>query len=191
MTVLGLIRHGTTDWNVAGRLQGQHDIPLNEAGKWQASELGKRLRTERWDAIATSDLLRAKETAERIAEIAGLGDVRAERRLRERTHGRLDGTTVAERIARWGDNWKELDHGVESDEALYERGFACLEELAAEYEGKRLLVVTHGAFIGVMLKRMLDRMPEGMIRNSSLSVIERRGTTWSCPLFNCTLHLDL
>ncbi|TNJ63583.1 histidine phosphatase family protein [Paenibacillus hemerocallicola] len=189
MTTLGFIRHGTTDWNVSGRLQGQNDIPLNEAGRWQARELGKRLKREQWDAIVSSDLMRAKETADIIAEIAGIGPVRAERRLRERTHGRLDGTTVEERIATWGAEWKTLEHGVESDELLYERGIACLEELSAEYEGKRVLVVTHGAFIGVLLNGMLTRMPDGSIQNTSLSVLKKNADGWECALFNCTAHL--
>lgn len=190
MTVLGLIRHGTTDWNVSGRLQGQNDIPLNEAGRWQARQLAERIRRERWDAIASSDLARAKETADIIAAVAGIGPVIADPRLRERTHGRLDGTTLEERIATWGPDWRTMDHGVESDESLYARGIACLEELAERFAGKRLLVVTHGAFIGTLLKGMLERMPEGSLQNTSLSIVERTSDKWICTLFNCTSHLQ-
>lgn len=190
MTTLGFIRHGTTDWNISGRLQGQNDIPLNDAGKWQARMLGSRLMKERWDAVVSSDLIRAKETADIIAAIAGFGPVRAERRLRERTHGRLDGTTLEERIAEWGEQWKSLDHGVESDERLFERGIACLTELSAEYEGKKVLVVTHGAFIAVMLQGMLADMPEGSIQNTSLTIVDKRAGSWECGLFNCTAHLQ-
>jgi len=120
MTTFGLIRHGMTDWNKTGRLQGQNDVALNEEGRWQAKALALRLaREKKWDAIVSSDLSRAVETAEIIAEYTGLGPVRLESRLRERTHGRLDGTTLEERIARWGPNWHELDHGVESDERMF------------------------------------------------------------------------
>lgn len=189
MATIGFVRHGTTDWNVSGRLQGQNDIPLNEAGRWQARELGRRLERDGWEAIVASDLIRAKETADIIADTIGIGPVRAETRLRERTHGRLDGTTVEERIAAWGEQWKTLDHGIESDERLFARGIACIEELSEEFAGKRLLVVTHGAFIAVLLQGMLAEMPEGLIRNSSLTVVEKRSTAWECRLFNCTAHL--
>ncbi|PYI54904.1 histidine phosphatase family protein [Paenibacillus flagellatus] len=190
MTTIGLIRHGTTDWNVTGRLQGQNDIPLNEAGRWQAVRLAERLRRERWDAIASSDLARARETADIVAEAAGIGPVRLEAGLRERTHGRLDGTTLEERIAAWGPDWKELDHGVESDELLFARGYACIEKLLREFEGRRLLVVSHGAFIGVVMERLLGpRMPDGLLRNTSVSILERTNDGWLCPLYNCTSHL--
>ncbi|MEF3301783.1 histidine phosphatase family protein [Paenibacillus sp. GYB003] len=189
-TTFGLVRHGTTDWNLAGRLQGQNDIPLNEAGRWQARAIGERIRKERWDAVVSSDLSRAKETAELIADIAGIGPVRCDRRLRERTHGRLDGTTLEDRIAAWGADWRLLDHGVETDERMYARGIECIEQLARDYAGKRVLVVTHGAFIGVLLNRMLERMPEGSLQNTSLTIVERTADGgWTCPLFNCTSHI--
>lgn len=189
MTTIGLIRHGTTDWNMAGRLQGVHDIPLNEAGRRQARLLGERLKGENWDIVVSSDLTRAKETADIVAEIAGISEVRTDRRLRERTHGRLDGTTLEERIAAWGPNWQRLDHGVESDELLFARGIACIEELAGQFAGKRLLVVSHGAFIGVLLHGMLDEMPQGSLQNTSISVVQRSREGWTCTLFNCTAHI--
>ncbi|MEF3308222.1 histidine phosphatase family protein [Paenibacillus sp. GYB004] len=189
MTTFGFIRHGTTDWNMEGRLQGQNNIPLNEAGRFQALLLGERLRDERWDLIVSSDLLRASETAGIIAAMTGAGPVRLEARLRERTHGRLDGTTLEERIACWGEGWKQLDHGVESNEALFARGSACLAELESEYAGKRILIVSHGAFIAVLIEGLLKHMPEGSLRNTSISVLEKAESSWTCPLFNSTTHL--
>ena len=191
MTTFGLIRHGMTDWNKTGRLQGQHDVALNEEGRWQAKALALRLaREKKWDAIVSSDLSRAVETAQIIAEYTGLGPVRLESRLRERTHGRLEGTTLEERIARWGPNWNELDHGVESDEQMFARGYACLRELSEQYPGQNVLVVTHGAFIVVMLKNLLKQMPEGWLQNASLSIIRQQGDGWECDLYNCTEHLS-
>jgi len=189
LTTFGFIRHGTTDWNLEGRLQGQNNIPLNEAGRFQARLLGERLRDERWDLIVSSDLLRASETAGIIATITGAGPVRLEARLRERTHGRLDGTTLEERLACWGEGWKQLEHGVESNVALFARGSACLEELESEYAGKRILIVSHGAFIAVLIEGLLTFMPEGSLRNTSISVLEKAESGWTCPLFNCTSHL--
>lgn len=189
MITLGLVRHGTTDWNATGRLQGQNDIPLNETGKRQAMLLGSRLKLESWDMLVSSDLSRARMTAELIAKQIGISSVATDPRLRERTHGRLDGTTLEERIAKWGPEWKTMDHGVESDEMLFDRGMASFSELAGEHMGKRILVVTHGAFIGVLLNRMLRSMPEGSLQNTSLSIVEQTAGGWECRLFNCTAHL--
>lgn len=191
MTTFGLIRHGMTDWNAAGRLQGQQNIPLNETGRGQASTLGERLKQERWDLIVSSDLSRAKETADIIAGIAGIGPVLADRRLRERTWGRLDGTTLEEREAAYGADWEKLDHGIETSGQMLKRGIECLEELHAAYPGKRVLVVTHGAFIAVLLEGVLDVMPEGSLHNTSVSIIQRSADGWTCPLFNCTAHMEV
>lgn len=188
----GLIRHGSTDWNASGRLQGQNDIELNEEGRRQAARLAKRLKGEAWDAIVSSDLRRAYETAAIIADELGLARIRTDVRLRERTHGRLDGTTLEERIARWGDGWKALDHGVESDAALFARGKRCLDELAEEYgeRGANVLVVSHGAFIGTLLNGTLNEMPPGLLTNTALSIVHvEPDGKWRCSLYNCTEHL--
>jgi probable phosphoglycerate mutase len=186
---LGFIRHGATDWNQSGRLQGQNDIELNENGRRQAAALAKRLKNEDWELIVSSDLKRAKETAEIVAAELGISEIRLDRRLRERTHGRLDGTTLEERIAAWGEHWKLLDHGVETDEQLFARGKACIDDLAAEYEGRNVLVVSHGAFIGTMLKGLLDEMPPGLLQNTALSIVRKHPDKWECILYNCTSHL--
>src|SRR5690606_174542 len=104
MTVLGLIRHGLTDWNKAGKMQGQTDIPLNEEGKRQARALAVYLQQERWrwDRISSSDLQRASATARIISDVLGLGDVHLDPLLRERGFGLAEGMTVAERQAKYG-----------------------------------------------------------------------------------------
>ena len=66
---LFLTRHGQTDWNIAGRYQGQSDTPLNETGLRQAAQIAKRLSKETIHAIYTSDLSRAANTAQSIADI--------------------------------------------------------------------------------------------------------------------------
>ncbi|WP_127588360.1 histidine phosphatase family protein [Paenibacillus koleovorans] len=186
----GLIRHGSTDWNMLGRLQGQNDIQLNEEGRRQARLLGRHLRTEGWEVLVSSDLKRAHETALIVAEELGIREVIVDTRLRERTHGRLDGTTLEERIALFGEHWKSLDHGVESDERLFARSAACLTELAEQYGKTKLLLVSHGATLGVLLEGLLEQMPSGLLGNTAFSRLSKDDTgQWICPLYNCTAHL--
>lgn len=186
----GFIRHGSTDWNASGRLQGQNDIELNEEGRRQAGLLAKRLKHEGWTVIVSSDLKRAFETAVILASELGIKEIRMDSRLRERTHGRLDGTTLEERITRWGEQWKTLDHGVETDEELFARGKLSLNELMAEYAHDKVLVVSHGAFIGTMLNGLLDEMPPGLLQNTGLSIVHYDSNKWRCEKYNCTEHLQ-
>jgi probable phosphoglycerate mutase len=186
----GFVRHGSTDWNASGRLQGQTDIELNPTGREQARRLAKRLKGEGWEAVVSSDLKRAYETASIIAAEIAIPAVHIDARLRERTHGRLDGTTMAERIAKWGEGWKELDHGAESDEQLFARGKLSLDELESLYGASKILIVSHGAFIGTMLNGLLDEMPPGLLQNTALSILRRETDKWNCTLYNCTAHLQ-
>ena len=94
-----------TDWNTERKTQGQSDIPLNEEGRQQARALALRLGTEQWDLIFSSDLSRAKETADIVAGTLGLS-VQTDHRLREMHKGETEGTTLEERINRWGNQWK-------------------------------------------------------------------------------------
>lgn len=189
---LGFIRHGSTDWNASGRLQGQNDIELNDEGRRQAALLAGRLKDAGWEVIVSSDLKRAFETAVIIASELGIKEIRMDSRLRERTHGQLDGTTLKERISRWGEQWNTLDHGVESDERLFARGKLSLDELAAAYRYSKVLVVSHGAFIGTMLNGLLDEMPPGLLQNTALSILHLKSDNkWRCALYNCTQHLQL
>ncbi len=95
MARIYFIRHGETDWNVELRMQGHVDRPLNANGRVQAELLGRRFRPERVAAIYSSDLLRARQTAEPLARALGLG-VRHEPALRERNFGRCEGMTIGE-----------------------------------------------------------------------------------------------
>ena len=94
------IRHGETAWNVATRIQGQLDIPLNETGRWQANRMAQALADEPIRAIYASDLLRARETALALAEATGL-PLLSEEGLREREFGLFEGKTFAEIAALW------------------------------------------------------------------------------------------
>src|SRR5213078_2372373 len=96
MTTLLLVRHGETDWNAAGRLQGHTDRPLSDYGREQARRLADELSSEGVDAIYTSDLARARETAEIVAERLHLPVV-LDPDLREKNWGTWEGLTSVER----------------------------------------------------------------------------------------------
>src|SRR4051794_22337782 len=108
MTVVGLIRHGVTDWNRERRIQGHTNIPLNADGRKQAELLANRMVDEEWDVIYASDLGRAQETAACIGHVKQL-EVQTDPRLREMYCGEIEGTTQEERVAKWGEDWSTLD----------------------------------------------------------------------------------
>lgn len=188
---LGLIRHGTTEWNLLGKMQGHIDIPLAEVGRMQARMLGRRLAAEKtWDGIITSDLQRAKETALIISEETGIPVTGTDQRLRERSFGQLEGTTTEERIASWGEGWRELDLGLESDKSLLSRWDQFYEQTLSEHHGKRLLVVSHGGYIAPVLERLMGKEIKEHLSNTSLSIIRSAPSGWEFPLINCTMHLE-
>ena len=152
MTELLLVRHGETDWNREGRWQGHADPPLNDAGRAQARALGKTLANERVDAIYTSDLRRAAETAEILGAALGR-PVTSDPDLREIDVGSWSGLTrdeVAERYPDWD------AHDGESRDALQARVVGAVRRIARRHPGGRVLIVTHGGSI-----RSLERHVNG------------------------------
>ena len=152
MTELLLVRHGETDWNRERRFQGHADPPLNEAGREQARELADRLSGEDIAAVYTSDLLRARETAEILAAALD-AEIVALRELREIDVGSWQGLTWPEieehhpdGAARWHQNGHGWDSG-ETYEQLGKRIVAALREIASNHPGQRVLVVGHGGTV--------------------------------------------
>jgi broad specificity phosphatase PhoE len=152
VTTILLARHGESDWNRAKRWQGHADRPLTDQGREQARELADRLADTELDAVYSSDLQRAHETAEIVAEAQGL-EVTALRDLREVDVGSWSGLTRSEAeqrfpeaYARWlagGEGW---DDG-ETYEQLSERVIRAIREIATAHPGERVLVVAHGGTI--------------------------------------------
>lgn len=191
MTTIGLIRHGITEWNLLGKSQGISDIPLNSLGKQQAVALANRLVLEdKWDVIVTSDLSRAIETGKIIATALNLSTNIVDSRIQEINCGHLEGTTEEERVKKWGNNWRELDLGMEQFGDVSQRGYECLTELANTYRGKRVLVVSHGALIGLTLQKLLpEQFPKTHLDNTSITILHSKKSVWTCSLYNCTKHL--
>ena len=155
-TTILLVRHGETEWNAAGRIQGQTNSSLNDRGRAQANELADRLDGEAITAVYSSDLDRARETAEILAARLDLPVV-LDPALRERDFGSWEGKTVDELEEQWPGawaRWREGNEGegdVEDHLALAERVRDAIRRLAAAHPGERILVVAHGGAIRVIL----------------------------------------
>jgi 2,3-bisphosphoglycerate-dependent phosphoglycerate mutase len=194
--LIGLIRHGQTEWNALGRIQGQTDIPLSEEGRRQAEALANRLvhEEQKWDAVISSSLQRAHETARIIANALALPLLAPDERLNERYFGEVEGTTVEERLGRWGENWRQADAGQESDAAVRARGMSFIQEWRTGRPETRLLVVSHGSFLAQLLQEMCGQLDDGHLVNMSFSILayEERtgGGIWKPLLHNCSLHLQ-
>jgi broad specificity phosphatase PhoE len=150
VTTIFLARHGETDWNAEGRVQGHTDRPLNDAGRAQARALADELAEVHVDAVYSSDLARALDTARPVAAARGLA-VEPVAELRERDFGTWEGlldTEILERFPEartgaWGD--------AETREQLAERVLAALRRIAEQHPGGQVLVVSHGGPLRAIL----------------------------------------
>jgi len=174
-TILGLLRHGQTDWNIDLRLQGSTDIPLNETGRNQARLAASVLNREDWDVIIASPLSRAKDTADIVALEFGMNVVVVPE-LIERSFGVAEGLDHAA----WRKLYESHQHieGLESLEDLRARTVQLLDLIANEYSGQRVLAVSHGAFIRKVLT---------IVTNSELP---REGERLSNASLNKFMHAD-
>ena len=180
MTELLLVRHGETDWNRDRRFQGHADPPLNDKGREQANALAQELAAEGIELVYTSDLARARETAEIVGARLG-ANVLLLRELREIDVGEWQGLTWPEIERRYPEgvrSWHERGHGWESGETydeLGERVVAALRCIAAEHPEQRVLVVGHGGTI-----RATRAFMEGVSVAESRS---RRRPIGNCEVF--------
>jgi broad specificity phosphatase PhoE len=166
VTTLLFVRHGETDWNAEGRLQGQTDRPLSDYGRRQAQQLAGGLESEEIEAIYSSDLARARETAEIVGERLGL-TVELDPDLREKDWGTWEGLTALER--------DRVEFVGESTEEHQERMLRALRRISERHPGeRRVLVVTHGGSM-----RRVQTAAMGM----ALPVVENCGR-WLCACEN-------
>jgi len=179
MRRLLLARHGETEWNVLGRMQGHTDIPLNETGRAQARALAASVAGTGIAAIVTSDLARARETGEIVAAILGLGVPLLEPALRERRFGVFEGLTRDECAAQHPEAWQAWQArtggppGCEPRELAIARVAEALARLAA-VEGGPLLVVSHGGVMRLVLMEILgEEVP--FITNASSYWLDHDG----------------
>lgn len=192
-TIIGVLRHGQTDWNIDFRLQGVTDIPLNETGIAQARDAAEVIDANEWDLILTSPLSRARVTAEIVAEVNGFKPAEVEPLLLERSFGEAEGMAHEDWKAKYADT--NVVPGGESLADLESRANLLLEKLAHKYKGKRVLTVSHGALIRKLLRIVSKgEFPRDGERlgNASMSVFMHDDSGWQVVRYEPrTLHSDL
>ncbi len=164
-THLFLVRHGETDFNRQRIVQGRGvDIPLNELGRQQAAALARRAAGLGLDAIFSSTLLRAAETARIVAAATGRTEIYQLADLEEMSWGVYEGKprsperseAFREMRRRWGNG--DYDYAVEQGESVYEvqrRGLSAIHQIVTAHAGQRVFVVTHGRFLRIILASLL------------------------------------
>jgi len=200
-TVLVVVRHGETEWNVEGRMQGHLDIPMSARGMRQAQAVAGALASERIDAVYSSDLVRALALARTVAGRLGL-DVTADARLRERALGVAEGLTDEELRLRHPEvhapfRGQDADYappGGESTRERHERSVAVGREIAARHPGARVLVVTHYGVVRSLCRHALalgagDPL-DAAIGNGSISRFLVEGGRWRLISAGDAAHLD-
>ena len=201
-TRLCLVRHGETAWNAGGRVQGQLDVPLSETGLAQARALARVLSKERFSAIHSSDLTRARQTAQPVADLLKK-DVLVSESLRERHYGAFQGMTYAEakeRIpegyARFRAKDPEYDFGTgESLKRFNDRSLLFIQEVVERHEGKNLLLITHGGVLEMVYRhatgRGLSTPRDFEIPNAALNRVEIGAAGWRVEVWADIGHLSI
>ncbi|MGO2480141.1 histidine phosphatase family protein [Glutamicibacter ardleyensis] len=146
------VRHGETESNRAGRLQGRSDLPMNETGRRQAAGAALELAgTGTWDVVVSSPLFRARQSAQIIADLLGAPRVQEFPELMERDYGDAEGTVVTGLSE---DNVRRLMDLGESEEHLVERAINVLFKISVQHPGQRVVVVSHGSLIRSVLSAL-------------------------------------
>ena len=190
MTAICLMRHGETDWNKAGKIQGKTDIPLNNTGKIQAYQSAIMLQESKWDILITSPLIRAKETAEILNERLQLSMIEMDA-FKERDFGDAEGMMPKERSALFSNR---VYPNMETRDALIARIEQGLAYIIQSYPHKKVLLVAHGGVINTILS-VLSKGEIGSgktkLDNACISNIYYQEDMWHVKDFNQTIHFAL
>jgi probable phosphoglycerate mutase len=178
-TEIILIRHGETEWNSQKRMQGHSNSDLSSVGQAQIQALGQWMKNVPFDLIYSSDSLRAKQTAEAITQFSG-HELQFDQRLREKNLGIFEGLTSEEarerhpevfRLFKTAGSKYVIDEG-ESTQQLQDRALEIVNEIRIKHPEERVLLVTHGGFIRVVMKHSLGLSLETptrfLIRNTGV-----------------------
>jgi probable phosphoglycerate mutase len=197
-----LVRHGETEWNREGRIQGYHaDSSLTENGRVQASRLAARLASEGPLSLHSSDSGRARQTVTPIAVALGL-DIAYDAALRERNYGVFEGRTYAELESEHPEAYRKFRSrdpayappGGESGDQFRDRVMAALGRVAAAAGGRRAAVITHGGVLGVAYRHIAGVSPDSKrdyaLHNASINRIVCSDGRWSLESWGDVAHLS-
>ena len=201
LTRLCIVRHGETAWNAEHRVQGQLDVPLNAIGLAQAQATSKVLGQEKFDAIYSSDLSRAQQTAQPAADLLSM-KILIEKDLRERHYGIFERLTYAEVKARFPEDYarfeaREPEYAFRTGESLKDfsaRSIAVISRLAKQHENESILVFTHGGVLDKLF-RYITGLPLSAERkfgvpNAGLNRVEVTSAGWQIRAWADTAHLE-
>lgn len=199
-TELIVIRHGQTEWNHQGRIQGHLHGELSALGHCQVEALANRLAHTTFAALYSSDLHRAVQTAEAIARKSG-HPIQTDARLREKDYGDFEGLTMAEvrerypeESARMASDEDFVIPGGESRRQTSRRVVECIEEIAARHTGRRVLVVAHGGVLSSLFQHVLGITLASPRRfslyNASMNTMFRVAQGWRLGTWGDIAHLD-
>lgn len=200
MTHLYIIRHARSTWNAEGRVQGQANPPLDEVGRRQAQAVAARLRPESFEALYSSPLARARETAEAIAALRRL-TVQYDDRLMEWHMGEWSGLAGTD-IEAWRAAHPDRNHrvdgppGGESRPALVARAAAVFADILAAHSGdqSKVAVVSHGGLFSAYVAHLLNLTPESTVsfhsNNTAISHIRLHDGRVAILALNDDRHLD-
>lgn len=200
-TQVFVVRHGETTWNQEGRLQGHNDSPLTTKGIAQAKALGENLKNHEFDAIYSSDLPRARNTAEHIATEKHC-HIKLDVELRERNLGIFQGFTRAELMLKYPQQAKrymdfEPDFVIPQGESLTQfrqRCMRCFNRIAEAHPEGKILVVTHGGVLTNLFKTVvgipLETQRNFVLLNTSLNVFSYKQGQWMLETWGDLNHLQ-
>ncbi len=200
-TRLCIVRHGETAWNAEHRVQGQLDVPLNAIGQAQAMAASKVLSQEKFDVIYSSDLARARQTAEPTAGTHSM-KVLLEKDLRERHYGIFERLTYAEVKVRYPEDYarfeaRDPEYAFRTGEALRDfsaRSIAVISKIIGKHENQDILVFTHGGVLEMLYRHItglsLSAERRFGIPNAGLNRIEVSVAGWQVRAWADTAHLE-
>ena len=178
-TEIILIRHGETEWNSQKRMQGHSNSDLSEVGMGQIQALGELMKNVSFDHIYSSDSLRTRQTAEAITQYSG-HTLQFDQRIREKNLGVFEGLTSTEAKERHPEIYRlfktaganyVIDEG-ESTQQLLERALEFIEEIRRRHPQERVVMVTHGGVVRVLMKHALglsiDAPTRFIIKNTGI-----------------------
>lgn len=199
-TRICIIRHGETDWNVEKRIQGQTDIPLNETGRAQAMAMAFNAAHYNFTAVYSSDLSRARATAQAVAEGRTL-EIKTMAQLRERHYGIFQGITAVEAEKRYPEahalyKARDLNYDFETGESLVSFAVRVMEAfgwIARHHSGHTVAVVCHAGVLDVIYRKATSRPltteRDFIIPNCALNWFHFDGQGWHLDAWDDHHHL--